>query len=318
MSKLSPEALAELQKSDPAAFDLDPVEAKPDETDPAVAAKPDEAKPDEQKDPDTATAAKPEGSQDDPPRDEKGRFAAKDDDAKPDVIPKPRFDEVISERNAERERREAAERRAAELEAQLAAAQKGPTRDFDAEINALEQKFDEGDIDFKEYQKQHATLVADKVRAEIAEKAAEERKQAAEQTAEQQWQAAQARFFGEAENAELIDTRAKKVAFVDAVQQVAEAGGAATYDDMLAKAAEIVRRELPAAPKKDVVDPHAARRAADAAAATAASATPAPIAGGVGNRAGVDQALDLKNLKPGAFSKLPKDQQEKLLGAGAL
>ena len=87
--------------------------------------------------PTEAAADEEEGA---PPRDEKGRFAG---------IPKARFDEAVGK---EREAREAAERRAAELERQLGQNQQAQVRtaqidEIEAQISSLE--------------KQHADLLLD-------------------------------------------------------------------------------------------------------------------------------------------------------------
>ena len=321
MSKLTPEELETLQQSDPAAFDLDvPVEAK------------DDTKPDDTKD-----AAK-----DDKPRDEQGRFKAADDaktddvkpeDAKADdkkddepagMIPQARLDEVVAQRNEAR--RQAEELRARLAEAEAAAA-KANTPDHDARISeinaaieALDAKFDEGDVDFKEYQKQHAQLVADRTRAEIgaeqAKKAAEEaQKKAAEaqQTAEERWVEAQSAFFSAEGNAKYRDQPALLDAIKGAVGRQF-ANGVTDFAEVLAGA----KKEVDTAFGIAKADPHAERNKSDATAASKASATPPAINGGVGNRGTEPGVVDLKNLKPGKFSSLPKTEQEKLLGEGAL
>ena len=87
----------------------------------------------------------------DPPRDEGGKFAKKERQADPDTdvrIPKSRFDEQVAK---ERDRAEAAERRAAELEARLNAQQPKEEKpdpvstkvdDLEARIDALQDKRD--------------------------------------------------------------------------------------------------------------------------------------------------------------------------------
>lgn len=326
MSKLTPDALEALQKSDPAAFDMDeeaPIEAAAESVDESTEAK----------------AARE--------RDESGRFKAKADDAEPEevpevkadaakadevkpevepapkvnMVPQPRVDELAAERNREREGRLAAERRIAELEAAQTAAN---TKDFDAEIAALDQKYDDGDIAFADFQKARDGLVADKVRAEVLADVAEKDAKKKQQDIDNQYADASTRFFAAEDNKALVGTRLRDVAFADAVQQVFEAGTAKTYDEVFAQAADIVRRDFPAAAKADEKqeekpNPQAPRNAADAAAASRASNTPPSINGGVGNRAGVTAVVDLKQIKQGSFSKqFTKEQQEQMLGEGAL
>ena len=86
------------------------------------------------------SSEKEEKSEEEPPRDEKGRFTEKEA-----RIPKSRFDEAVGK---EREAREAAERRAAELERRLqeTASQKEQaqqTEQLEAEIDKLEEKYQE-------------------------------------------------------------------------------------------------------------------------------------------------------------------------------
>lgn len=83
-------------------------------------------------------AEAPAVEEEEPPRDEKGRF-----------IPKTRFDEAVGK---EREAREAAERRAAELESRLLARQQTETQtqqlgEIETKISALETKYQELLID---------------------------------------------------------------------------------------------------------------------------------------------------------------------------
>jgi hypothetical protein len=322
MSKLTPEALAELQKSDPAAFDMD--------DEPAALAAPVEGGAG------TATT-------DDKTRDDKGRFKAKDDtsaeeaapaevddvaaaapakgeEAQPpkvESIPKARFDEVIAERNADREARLAAERRLAEIEAAQA---KASARDYAGEIAALEQKYEDGDVDFVQYQKDRDALVTAQAQ-EAALAAHNERMQKqAEQDRQAAWESAQTRFFGD--HKEYIDDEDGTLmgALSAAVTKIAQSG-VTDYNEMLRLAHDKVAAKF--SPKADdpapaMPDAGATRRADAARAAGAASNTPPPVSGGVGGRGTPSNVIDLNHLKPGKFSDLPKDQQEALLGEGAL
>lgn len=91
-----------------------------------------------------AAEADAAAAEDEPPRDEKGRFAGKD--AK---IPKARFDEAVGK---EREAREAAERRAAELERQLQ--ERARTQETSAKVEELEAQI-------SALEKKHADLLLD-------------------------------------------------------------------------------------------------------------------------------------------------------------
>lgn len=335
MPKLNAEELEALQKSDPAAFDMDDEGESPSTVTQQVVADPADA------DDDTAER----------PRDENGRFVAKDkqeddtassdDDAnaaaaaqqddppapqpKTNMVPEPRLAEVVAERNAERERAKALEREAEELRAKLAEATKAPARDFAAEKEALEQAYDDGDISLKDYNAKRDEILVAEVRATLA--ADREREQAearqreaekAQKSAAEQYDAARVKFFSDESNVQLANTKVKEMAFRAAIDEVFEAGTAKTYDEVFVQAAEKVRAEFGIGGKQAAVDPHAERKARDAANASAASATPAQVRGGVGNRGSAAAALDVSRMKPGSFSKLPKDQQEALLGEGAV
>lgn len=95
-----------------------------------------------------AVEAATKTEEDEPPRDEKGQFVAKDG-AKDAKIPKARFDEAVGK---ERDAREAAERRAAELERQLAERSQKVAQD--AQVEELETKI-------VGLEKQHAALLLD-------------------------------------------------------------------------------------------------------------------------------------------------------------
>jgi hypothetical protein len=319
------EELVAMKAADPAAFDLDG-EAPPETEEAKAARERDEngrfkakdaagEEPGETPDaPAESIDAAPPAADDAPTDDDKPA----DDKPPVNMVPEPRLAEVVADRNRERDARLAAERRLAELEAAQAAAN---TTDYDAEIKALEQKYDDGDVEFVEFQKQMTTLVADKTRAEVLADVAKKDAERAQQTVQQQYDDARIRFFEVEENKALANTRTRDVAFRDAIQQVFEAGTAKTYDEVFAQAAEIVKRDFPAAapaPTAPPADPHAARKAADAAAASRAAGTPPPVSGGVGGRGSPEGTIDLKHMKPGKFSSLPKDVQEKMLGEGAL
>lgn len=315
MSKLSPEALEELRASDPAAFDDDvpadaPIPAKDEAAD--AARERDESGRFKTK------AAEPAAAVDDPAKADKTDAAP--DDARPDVkpdeakvegIPKPRFDEVIAERNREREGRLAAERRNAELEAAQA---KASQRDYTGELDALEQQYDDGDIEFKAYQKARDELVAGQAQEAALAAHTERMQKQAEQDREAAWSAAQATFF--TEHPTYAESKVRMGALKEVLAELAPQGFA-SFTDLLAQAHAQVEAEL--SPKGEPAAPVVSARAAQAAAAaTAAANTPPSIMGGVGGRGTAAGVIDLKHMKQGNFSKLSKQEQEALLGEGAL
>lgn len=85
-------------------------------------------------------AEEPEAEKEEPARDEKGRFAEKDV-----KIPKSRFDEAVGK---EREAREAAERRAADLERRLR--ETAQAQDTQAQVNAIETQVEELETKYQE------------------------------------------------------------------------------------------------------------------------------------------------------------------------
>ena len=116
----------------------------------------DEANPDEE------PAKEPEATDDDaeeekPTRDDKGRFAEKDV-----KIPKSRFDEAVGK---EREAREAAERRATDLERRLRETSQSQTRQ--AEVDAIETQVEELETKYQELLLDGNTADAAKIMKQI-------------------------------------------------------------------------------------------------------------------------------------------------------
>lgn len=117
--------LSKMDRGDAIPEPTEPVEPEPKEPEPVELVEPEEE----------PEPVEPEEDPEEQPRDEKGKFTGKG-------IPKARFDEAVGK---EREAREAAERRAAELERQLNAstqqqAQSTAVAELEASIEALEAK----------------------------------------------------------------------------------------------------------------------------------------------------------------------------------
>lgn len=310
--------LDELRASDPAAFD-------------------DEAKPAEVGEPGETAEAKEARE-----RDENGRFKAKEADAKPsdeagesadastnppaageakpddNKVDKQAFDGVVSDLQEKRQELRAMRERIAALEAQQQAAAAVPAKDYDAEIAALDQQYDDGDVEFSQYQADMKALLIEKTRTEVLADVEAKRKQEAERAATQAWESAKAAFFDKPEHMALVEGRIKQAAFGAALQEAADEGITGNAELLIAARDKVLGVVAPAK-GNDQPNPHANRNASNAAAATKAAATPPALNGGTGNRSSVAGVVDLSTMKPGSFSKsLTKEQQEAMLGEGAL
>ena len=290
------EELAALRASDPAAFDDDEEQA-PEQVEAAQAA--------------ADEAAEKEAAE----KAEADRIAAEKAEAEKQaaMIPKGRLNEVLRERDAERERADA-------LAAEIAALKAGPKIDYDAEIVALQKKYEEDDdLTLDDYMAQRDALLVGKVKADARAEIEQEQAQAAAQRAEQAWADAANAFV--AAHPEYAEGEAK-VDLEAALHGVFAKFPTASDADKLERAHKIVlamngkaEPAAPAAATEALKGPHAARDAADAQAAAKASAAPPPVNGGVSSAGGPIGNVDFANMKPGTFSKLTKDQQAAALGS---
>lgn len=145
-------------------------------------------------------------------------------------------------------------------------AKTGKTLDeISAEIKALDEQFEEGDIALSEYNAKREEALAAKLRIQMYEDISQ---QVAQQTIENHWKAAQADFFSE--NAEYFDNAILNAAYVHAVNKLlASDEGKAMSDRMLLlKAKEQVDEALGRTSKatddgkvKDIEDERAKRKA---------------------------------------------------------
>lgn len=257
------------------------------------------------------------------------------------MIPKPRLDEVLN--------------RVSELERQLRdrdardAAVNGaaPDRDFasergqikaqwDGETVTLKKKWDDGDLDADEYHDQrdaltrkysemgHALTVEEARHVAKAERVAAGQ-QAAQEAAQTLWNQKIAEWV--TANDAFMANPIRKKAVADLLVELDTQGDGSLDDDALIalmqeQAFDAFGWTAPSARGvAPVVDPRAvaiqARHAAAARAAAAASAAPPQVAGGAGagNR---EVAVDLEQLRPGDFKKLPESTQRTLLGEDLL
>lgn len=242
-----------------------------------------------------------------------------EDDAKP--VDQRAFNGVLAELRELRQSEREAKRELQELREKFAAPAE-PERDFDAERAALKEKLENGDLDDDEYQEAKDALLVEQAEARAAARFEQQRqaqvRQQIEQQAQQQAQSWNQKIGAWVEqNQEFMANPIRADAIAGLIQKLG-ADPNIPDDDLLKQVESAAfdafnwKAAATPAPNK-----HAGRNAADAAAAAAASAAPPAITGGVGNR-GTASGIDLASLKPGTFSSLPKADQERLLGEGAL
>lgn len=224
---------------------------------------------------------------------------------KPDMIPKGRLNEVLAERDRERERAE-------QLAAELDALKKGPPVDYAAEVKALDDAWnsDEFDGSHEDYMAKRDGLIVARAEQDAIQRYEQTQAERQAQKAAEQW-ATVANAFVES-HPEYRDAAAK-VELEAALHGVFAKFPDASDADKLDRAHKIVlamngkSEEAPKAPNAD-------RNKADAQLAAKASAQPPAINGGVSSAGGPIANVDFANMKPGTFSKLTKDQQAAALG----
>ena len=272
------EELAALRAADPAAFDDDV---------------PDDIEADKAAEAERLAAEKADA--------EKAEAEAK----KPDMIPKGRLNEVLAERDRERERAE-------QLAAELDALKKGPPVDYAAEVKALDDAWnsDEFDGSHEDYMAKRDGLIVARAEQDAIQRYEQTLTEREAQKAAEQW-ATVANAFVES-HPEYRDAAAK-MELEAALHGVFAKFPDASDADKLDRAHKIVlamngkSEEAPKAPNAD-------RNKADAQLAAKASAQPPAINGGVSSAGGPIANVDFANMKPGTFSKLSKDQQAAALG----
>ena len=292
-SNITEEQREELRKSDPAAFSDADADTSTD----------------------TAAAEQAEAERLAAEQAEADRVAAEKAEAEKQaaMIPKGRLNEVLRERDAERERADA-------LAAEIAALKAGPKIDYDAEIVALQKKYEEDDdLTLDDFMAQRDKLLVGKAKDDARAELAQEQAQAAAQRAEQAWAEAANAFV--AAHPEYAEGEAK-TDLEAALHGVFAKFPTASDADKLERAHKIVLAmngkaepaAAPAAAAEAPKGPNAARDAADARAATAASAAPPVISGGVGGRGSATPTIDFERMKPGDWSKLSRAERVAALG----
>ncbi|WP_394539891.1 hypothetical protein PRJ39_04625 [Lysobacter enzymogenes] len=257
------------------------------------------------------------------------------------MIPKPRLDEVLNRvSELERQLRDRDARDAAVGSAPQArdfAAERGQIKgQWDAETAALKKQWDDGDLDADEYHDQRDALTVkygelgnaltvEEARHVVATERIASRQQAVQEAAQTRWNEKIAGWI--AANEAFMANPIRKKAVADLLIALDTEGDNALDDDALIAlmqdqafeafgwAAGSARAPVPPADPRTAVLRE--RQATAARAAAAASAAPPQIAGGAGagNR---EAAVDLEQLKPGDFKRLPEATQRALLGEDVL
>lgn len=222
---------------------------------------------------------------------------------KPDMIPKGRLNEVLAERDRERERAE-------QLAAELEALKKGPPVDYAAEVAALDASWNDDEFDgtHEEYMAKRDGLIVARAEQDAIQRYEQTLAEREAQKAAEQWATA-ANAFVEA-HPEYRDAAAK-TELEAALHGVFAKFPDASDADKLERAHKIV---LAMNGKVESATPVSGRDKADAQAAARASAQPPAISGGVSSAGGPLANVDFANMKPGQFSKLSRDQQAAALG----
>lgn len=173
-------------------------------------------------------------------------------------------------------------------------------RDFDAELKALKQKYEDGDIeDQEEYEAQRDAIRDERTAARVLADVQKQQEAAAAQAAKEAADAADAAwaedtkaFFADPGNAALIDDEVKQAAFNAAVAvEYRNAKGQIDNQTLLAKARERITGVAPTAQENaDKIRKETFEREKNAREAPATTLRDAPAAGGEGEQAGT--ALD--------------------------
>ena len=257
------------------------------------------------------------------------------------MIPKPRLDEVLNRvSELERQLRDRDARDAAlggaPQERDFAAERGQIKAQWDADTAALKKQWDDGDLDADEYHDQRDALTVkygdvgnaltvEEARYVVATERVASRQQAVQEAAQTRWNDKIAGWV--AANDAFMANPIRKKAVADLLIALDTQGDDALDDDALIAlmqeqafdafgwSTSTARPAVPPADARSVALQE--RQAAAARAAAAASAAPPQVSSGAGagNR---DVEVDLEQLKPGDFKRLPESAQRALLGEDVL
>ena len=288
---------------------------------------------------DDTTAGATEGAEDGP-GDAGAATATGKAPRRDDRVPKSRLDEVIAERNAERDaRRQESEERGAlkarlDLLEQARAGTPPPTpaaasteRDIQAEIDALEDQYDSGDLEIEEYRKAHRTLnkelqsqLVDRAVSRATKKVEDDLAASALQGNQQKFESALAGFLADPTNKVFQDSAIHAAALNTAMEELAkETGYNITHADLFARGKEKVLIAFGQSPapvpagetEKQRVERE--RRNASIAQNGLAATIPGRPAGGLGAR-GTQTDIDPGRVSTAEWAKLPQAERDRQLG----
>lgn len=262
------------------------------------------------------------------------KVADDDDGGDNQMIPRARLNEVTRDKKSAQEEATALRARLEALEqaeaAREAAAQAAasPARDIEAELNALEDQFDNGDIEADEFRPKRRALerdlrqqVSDAAVAKALEEVERRNGEQARQSKEQEWTTASTKFMSDPLNAAYQDP-IRAGALNQAMQLVStEHGGAISYADLLEEARQRVEKAFggDATARGETAQDRVKRErtAAAALAAAQASALPDRPLGGIGQRGAGEGAADSEAVSREEWKKLPQAEKDKMLGKTA-
>lgn len=259
--------------------------------------------------------------------------AATEDDGADDKqhIPRARLNEVVREKKDALAERDALQARidaieSAEKERTLAAeeAAKAPARDIDAEIDAVIEKYEAGDLDEAEKRAALKPLERD-LRKQLTDqavaaavKASEQRdSERSQQTQAAQWEDATAKFMADPLNAAYKEPI--RIAALNEAMKVVdtEAGGKMAYAELLQVARDRVEVAFGGAPSSATETSQQKvtreRRELAAKAAAGTSVLPDRPNGGIGTR-GTPAPLDTESISRAEWRKLSQAQKDEALG----
>lgn len=183
-----------------------------------------------------------------------------------------------------------------------------PPPDFDAERKALREKYDAGELDDAEYEREReaimerkAEFVAEQKAAALVAKAAAESAQRAAADADQRWNESLSRFIA-GDKANLTTDPIRKAAFEQALAKVAAEKPGSSYDDWLTEASATTMRAFGiAAPadagKKAVANAIAERSSQRQHSAPDLSRVPSAGAPAIGGFGAELDSLDINSLE---------------------
>lgn len=229
------------------------------------------------------------------------------DDEKP--VSRAQFNGVLKELRETRE--EVKAYKAQQVAATVAAPD---ARDFAKEKAELREKWDSGEIESDEYYEQRDALVVEEARHAAVVQFHSLQQASQKQAVEQEWNSAITAW--QTANADFLANPLRQQAVAQLIDSLGnDPNSPLSNEELIAKVQEMAfdafnwKREL-AAPAATTASP---RTVAAAQAAAAASATP-PLPGrGAGSNLIASQ-VNLADVKPGEFNKLPAHVQKELLG----